>query len=107
VRKFLHDHVDPGVFAPDAVRTLIAAFDVKCAARQSSCTTAPPKNATGDSESSALGACGSVKKVCCDVSTPRGAVFKLSISPQAKRPRRAGAQDGGIRSTLCVSVALP
>jgi hypothetical protein len=25
--KFLHDHVDPGVFAPDAVRTLIAAFD--------------------------------------------------------------------------------
>src|SRR5436190_23256728 len=27
VRKFLHDHVDPGVFAPDAVRTLIAAFD--------------------------------------------------------------------------------
>jgi hypothetical protein len=52
VRKFLHDHVDPGVFAPDAVRTLIAAFDVKCAARQSSCTTAPPKNATGDSESS-------------------------------------------------------
>jgi hypothetical protein len=27
VRKFLHDHVDPGVFAPDAVRTLIAAID--------------------------------------------------------------------------------
>src|SRR5207248_2539200 len=27
VRKFLHDHTDPGVFAPDAVRTLIAAFD--------------------------------------------------------------------------------
>jgi hypothetical protein len=27
VRKFLHDHVDPGVFGPDAVRTLIAAFD--------------------------------------------------------------------------------
>jgi ABC-type anion transport system duplicated permease subunit len=27
VRKFLHDHVDPGVFAPDAVGTLIAAFD--------------------------------------------------------------------------------
>jgi hypothetical protein len=27
VRNFLHDHVDPGVFAPDAVRTLIAAFD--------------------------------------------------------------------------------
>jgi hypothetical protein len=27
VRKFLHDHLDPGVFAPDAVRTLIAAFD--------------------------------------------------------------------------------
>jgi hypothetical protein len=27
VRKFIHDHVDPGVFAPDAVRTLIAAFD--------------------------------------------------------------------------------
>jgi hypothetical protein len=27
VRKFLHDHIDPGVFAPDAVRTLIAAFD--------------------------------------------------------------------------------
>jgi hypothetical protein len=27
MRKFLHDHVDPGVFAPDAVRTLIAAFD--------------------------------------------------------------------------------
>jgi hypothetical protein len=27
VRKFLHDHVDPGVFAPDAVRTLLAAFD--------------------------------------------------------------------------------
>jgi hypothetical protein len=27
VRKFLHDFVDPGVFAPDAVRTLIAAFD--------------------------------------------------------------------------------
>jgi hypothetical protein len=27
VRKFLHDHVDPGIFAPDAVRTLIAAFD--------------------------------------------------------------------------------
>jgi hypothetical protein len=23
----LHDHVDPGVFAPDAVRALIAAFD--------------------------------------------------------------------------------
>src|SRR5204862_711403 len=27
VRKFLHDHTDPGVFAPDAVSTLIAAFD--------------------------------------------------------------------------------
>jgi hypothetical protein len=27
VCKFLHDYVDPGVFAPDAVRTLIAAFD--------------------------------------------------------------------------------
>jgi hypothetical protein len=27
VRKFFHDHIDPGVFAPDAVRTLIAAFD--------------------------------------------------------------------------------
>ncbi len=27
MRNFLHDHVDPGVFAPDAVRTLIAAFD--------------------------------------------------------------------------------
>ena len=27
MRKFLHDHVDPGVFAPDAVRTLIAPFD--------------------------------------------------------------------------------
>ena len=27
VRKFLHDHIDPGVFAPDAVGTLIAAFD--------------------------------------------------------------------------------
>ena len=27
MRKFLHDYVDPGVFAPDAVRTLIAAFD--------------------------------------------------------------------------------
>ena len=27
MRKFLHDHVDPGVFAPDAVSTLIAAFD--------------------------------------------------------------------------------
>jgi hypothetical protein len=27
VRKFLHDFVDPGIFAPDAVRTLIAAFD--------------------------------------------------------------------------------
>src|SRR6516164_1093557 len=27
VRKFLHDHIEPGVFAPDAVRTLIAAFD--------------------------------------------------------------------------------
>jgi hypothetical protein len=27
VRKFLHDHLDPGVFAPDAVSTLIAAFD--------------------------------------------------------------------------------
>ena len=27
MRKFLHDFVDPGVFAPDAVRTLIAAFD--------------------------------------------------------------------------------
>jgi hypothetical protein len=27
VRNFLHDHVDPGVFAPDAVRTMIAAFD--------------------------------------------------------------------------------
>jgi hypothetical protein len=27
VRKFLHDQIDPGVFAPDAVRTLIAAFD--------------------------------------------------------------------------------
>jgi transposase InsO family protein len=27
VREFLHDHIDPGVFAPDAVRTLIAAFD--------------------------------------------------------------------------------
>jgi hypothetical protein len=27
VHNFLHDHVDPGVFAPDAVRTLIAAFD--------------------------------------------------------------------------------
>jgi hypothetical protein len=27
VRNFLHDHVDAGVFDPDAVRTLIAAFD--------------------------------------------------------------------------------
>src|SRR5262249_34673305 len=27
VRNFLHDHVDPGVFDPDAVRILIAAFD--------------------------------------------------------------------------------
>jgi hypothetical protein len=27
VRKFLPDHLDPGVFAPDAVSTLIAAFD--------------------------------------------------------------------------------
>jgi hypothetical protein len=27
VRNFLQDYVDPGVFAPDAVRTLIAAFD--------------------------------------------------------------------------------
>jgi hypothetical protein len=27
VRKFLRDHLDPGVFAPDAVSTLIAAFD--------------------------------------------------------------------------------
>ena len=27
MRKFLHDFVDPGVFAPDAVRILIAAFD--------------------------------------------------------------------------------
>ena len=27
MRKFLHDHLDPGVFAPDAVSTLIAAFD--------------------------------------------------------------------------------
>jgi hypothetical protein len=27
VRKFLHDHIDPGVFAPDAVGILIAAFD--------------------------------------------------------------------------------
>ncbi len=27
MRKFLHDFVDPGVFATDAVRTLIAAFD--------------------------------------------------------------------------------
>jgi len=27
VRKFLHDHINPGVFAPDAVSTLIAAFD--------------------------------------------------------------------------------
>jgi hypothetical protein len=27
VRNFLHDHIDPGVFAPDAVRALIAAFD--------------------------------------------------------------------------------
>ena len=27
MRKFLHDHIDPGVFAPDAVSTLIAAFD--------------------------------------------------------------------------------
>jgi hypothetical protein len=27
VRKLLHDHLDPGVFAPDAVSTLIAAFD--------------------------------------------------------------------------------
>ena len=27
MRKFLHDYVDPGVFAPDAVRTLVAAFD--------------------------------------------------------------------------------
>jgi ABC-type anion transport system duplicated permease subunit len=27
VRKFLHDHLDPGVFAPDAVSTLMAAFD--------------------------------------------------------------------------------
>jgi len=27
VRTFLRDHVDPGVFAPDAVRTLMAAFD--------------------------------------------------------------------------------
>ena len=27
MRNFLHDHVDPGVFDPDAVRILIAAFD--------------------------------------------------------------------------------
>jgi hypothetical protein len=27
VRNFLRDHVDPGAFAPDAVRILIAAFD--------------------------------------------------------------------------------
>jgi ABC-type anion transport system duplicated permease subunit len=27
VHKFLRDHIDPGVFAPDAVGTLIAAFD--------------------------------------------------------------------------------
>ena len=27
MRKFLHDYLDPGVFAPDAVSTLIAAFD--------------------------------------------------------------------------------
>jgi hypothetical protein len=27
MRKFLRDYGDPGVFAPDAVRTLIAAFD--------------------------------------------------------------------------------
>ena len=27
MRKFLQDHIDPDVFAPDAVRTLIAAFD--------------------------------------------------------------------------------
>jgi hypothetical protein len=27
VREFLHDHLDPGVFAPDAVCTLIVAFD--------------------------------------------------------------------------------
>ena len=27
MRNFLHDYVDPGVFAPDAVRILIAAFD--------------------------------------------------------------------------------
>ena len=27
MRNFIHDHVDPGVFDPDAVRTLIAAFD--------------------------------------------------------------------------------
>jgi hypothetical protein len=27
VSNFLRDHVDPGAFAPDAVRILIAAFD--------------------------------------------------------------------------------
>ena len=27
MRNFLHDHVDPGVFDPDAVRILVAAFD--------------------------------------------------------------------------------
>jgi hypothetical protein len=27
VRNFVRDHVDPGAFAPDAVRILIAAFD--------------------------------------------------------------------------------
>lgn len=27
MRNFLHDHVEAGVFDPDAVRTLIAAFD--------------------------------------------------------------------------------
>jgi hypothetical protein len=27
VRNFLRDHVEAGVFAPDAVRSLVAAFD--------------------------------------------------------------------------------
>jgi hypothetical protein len=27
VRNFLHDHVEPGVFDPDAVDILVAAFD--------------------------------------------------------------------------------
>jgi hypothetical protein len=30
VRNFLHAHVEPGVFDPDAVDILIAAFDAAC-----------------------------------------------------------------------------